>query len=1158
MVTVKSFFKHPVMAFVSSLKLGAVMLVIVAWASGYATFYENAWGRDGAYDVIYAARWFEVALAVLTVNLILNFLRRWPYEARDSGFLLVHTAVVVILVSAGITRYFGYEGVMPIREGRSTDYIYTDQIYIQLEADGIQTGFPVRLHRPGEKDIRRDFTVAGVRYELGVTEHWPHFSESYQPGEGGPAVLRFGVSDGGEVHDHFMVEGESLTIGSVGARFLRLGFSGEMTASALGEVRVRVDGETCTVPVSWPAGDPVDCGGWTFAVAVFQADFKVGAPSSADGPLDNPMVKLAITTPDGATGERTLFALHPDFSMGHGGGETTFEELDMLYTVSSGLEFARGGATGVQGRASIDLATAHMETEERGTVAAGEIFDVTPSVLYSGDGGAFSFIPVEVWESAVKVPALSDDPDAPAAARLTVRDDQGNEAEVIVFKHRDNQPVRLGDKTVKLGWGSIMKKLPYSLYLDDFVLQTYPGSDNPATYESYVTLSDPELGIEDQKAHIYMNHPLNHRGSKHFQSSYDPDRQGTVLSVNHDPGKWPTYVGYTLITLGFILVLLRDLIWPRRRPRSLGSVAVTLTAGLLAAAWAGGARAQTDDNAGHNHPPGEQTTAAGWVTLSDPAREAASRLIIQDYRGRMKPLDTMARELVMKVYKRTKVKQGGETRSPVDVYLSWSLNAPIWFDQPVIGVRNAGLKDLLGVSRDTKHVSLQSLIDEQGGYRLGELVDEAHRTPDRDRSKTQRKLISFDERANMLNMVFQGSGLRLFPVPGDENDTWLDIRGVTSRVSDTTAETYRAAYTELVEGMRGADNGRILAGVRRIDELQREHGALVIPSPGRIAAELSYNRGHVFSWAMVPFLGAFVLLMAVYVVNLFRHAGARLSFRNPFYSLGLGLYTIAFAMQIYAYTLRWIASGRAPLSNGHESLLFISLAVALAGLIFELVYRLGVPAGLGGLLTVVVLGVSMLSTFDPAIGPLVPVLVSYWLNIHVTVITASYGFLGLAHLIGGLILILYLVKGPGRQNVKEAIARLDDINQRVMVTGLALLTVGTLLGGVWANESWGRYWGWDAKETWSLVTILVYAVVLHFRFIPALRSAWLTASLATAAIGSVVMTYFGVNYFLSGLHSYAGGDAAQVPNWVYIFVVSVLALIAVSGVVQANRKWEKA
>jgi cytochrome c-type biogenesis protein CcsB len=259
---------------------------------------------------------------------------------------------------------------------------------------------------------------------------------------------------------------------------------------------------------------------------------------------------------------------------------------------------------------------------------------------------------------------------------------------------------------------------------------------------------------------------------------------------------------------------------------------------------------------------------------------------------------------------------------------------------------------------------------------------------------------------------------------------------------------------------------------------------------------------------------------------------------------------------LYGYVLRWIASGRAPLSNGYESLIFIALTVAVVGVVFELRSREGVAAGLASLLTAVILGTAMLATFDPDIGPLVPVLASYWLNIHVTVITASYAFLGLSAALGAQTLLVYLAKAPGRERLRAAIQRLDRLNCNVMLTGVAFLTVGTLLGGVWANESWGRYWGWDPKETWSFVTILVYVVILHLRFIPPLRSSWLHAALSLAAIASVVMTYFGVNYFLSGLHSYAAGEAARVPAWVHIGVLAITLLVGVSFAVHRLRRWQ--
>jgi len=826
----------------------------------------------------------------------------------------------------------------------------------------------------------------------------------------------------------------------------------------------------------------------------------------------------------------------------------------MLYQINRGIEFATGGETGLQGRATFDIRTMDMNTQEEGSHSAGEIFAVHEEVLYASPENDLSFVPVGIFESVVLTPALSEDSNARSAARVVIRDGSGNQAEAICPEHGRPQKVELNGKTFDLAYAPVFEQLPYTLYLDDFVLQTYPGSDNPATYESWVSLTDKGKGIEGEKKHIFMNHPLDHRGTKHFQSSYDPDLKGTVLTVNNDPGKLPTYFGYTLISLGFLLIMLKGLIFPAKSKSPQKNQAPTARAAVLATVLtlgaAGGALAQAEGHSpddGHDHTP-----PAAFIELSEPARDTAARLTIQDYRGRMKPFDTLAREMVMKIAKRSKF----EGRHPVDQYLSWSLNPYFWVDKPIIGVRFPGLKDLLGVDSSVKHVSYNSLITDDGQYRINTQVQEAHRTPDRDRTKTQRKLISFDERFQLLNMTFRGFNLKMYPVPGDENNTWLAFQDVTSRLNAEQQEAYRAAFTSLSQGVETGNNGMILEGLNGTKVLQTQFGAEVLPSKRVTDAELFYNKSHIFSWMMVPLLGTFMVLLPVYLWNLFRNRNARISFRNPFYTLGVVMFAFAIGGMILGYVIRWIASERIPISNGHESLLFIAISVALAGLIFELVYRQGFPGALGGLLTTVVLGVSMLSTFDPAIGPLVPVLVSYWLNIHVTIITSSYGFLGLSALIGALTLFLLMAKGQGRENIREAITTLDNANKHVLITGLGLLTVGTLLGGVWANESWGRYWGWDAKETWSLITILVYAVVLHFRWIPQMRSIWLNAAGSLAAIASVVMTYFGVNYFLSGLHSYAQGDAAQVPDWVFIGTGLVLALIIVSGLVSRGKKWE--
>jgi len=571
---------------------------------------------------------------------------------------------------------------------------------------------------------------------------------------------------------------------------------------------------------------------------------------------------------------------------------------------------------------------------------------------------------------------------------------------------------------------------------------------------------------------------------------------------------------------------------------------------LLAFPDSGEAPAETGTAAEHTHM--GQSGPPVKNGLGEAARERMAGLSIQDYQGRMKPLDTLSREMVMKVTKRSHF-EGWE---PLDLYLSWMNNGSWWLEQPLIAVRNPGVKDLIGVDESTSHVSVRSLLDEFGRYRFGDQVEEALRTASRDRSKFQRKLLTFDERFNIFVMSMQGRTFRIFPLPGDEKGTWLSFDEIASALNPEQLDEYHAAIDALGQGMRDPGGASMLAAADAIEAIQLKYGAEVLPSATALRAEMILNRMNPFQRIPLTYLLGFILLIVAYGMTLGKRAGRPYTLKHPLYLIGMLLFVGSAAFHLYSFVLRWVASGRAPLSNGYESLIFISLAVAVAGIIFETLDRRAVSAGLASLLTAIVLGVAMLSTFDPAIGPLVPVLASYWLNIHVTIITSSYGFLGLGALLALTMLILHFFKGPKRPHIRAAVLKLNSLHWNVIVTGLGLLSIGTLLGGVWANESWGRYWGWDSKETWSLVTILVYAVVLHFRWIPSMNRPWIFAAASFAAISSVVMTYFGVNYFLVGLHSYAAGDAAQVPAWVSIGALLMALIILASGFFEMTRKWE--
>ena len=249
-----------------------------------------------------------------------------------------------------------------------------------------------------------------------------------------------------------------------------------------------------------------------------------------------------------------------------------------------------------------------------------------------------------------------------------------------------------------------------------------------------------------------------------------------------------------------------------------------------------------------------------------------------------------------------------------------------------------------------------------------------------------------------------------------------------------------------------------------------------------------------------------------------------------------------FVFHTFGLALRWYISGRAPWSNGYESMIYISWTSMLAGLILSRKSLGGMAATL--VLTATILSVAAMSWLDPEITPLVPVLKSYWLTIHVALIAGSYGFLLLGAVISMLNLILMIFSTETNKNgMMKNIRELTVVSEIILLVGLIMLSTGTYLGGIWANESWGRYWGWDAKETWALVTILVYAFILHMRLIPGLQSIFAYNFATLFGFASVIMTYFGVNYYLSGLHSYAAGDPVPIPPMVY-YTVIILALIS--------------
>jgi len=563
---VKRFFENPLIAGLTSLKLTAILMIIFAFAIGKATFIESDLGAEGARGLVYNATWFEILLVFFCLNLILRLIKDMPYKPRQSGAVIVHISMIVILASAGVTRWFGYEGIMPIREGTSTNFIWSREPHVQLSIDDQFASHKVRLFAAGQSTAKT-LDLGGEDYRVTVEEYWPAFEMKYQASMSGPSALDMAVVGREGLEDLFLVASQPETKGGVRYRLVRGAMPGQGSSARWGEVKIRAGNESGRLVVDRALPVTAEIAGWRFEITEFQTSFKVGGEANFDAPMDNPMVRVGITSPEGETGEKLLFAYHPDFSMGHSGSdEASFEGLDILYAYEQGVTMALADDGIVTVRTAGEIHRIDMESgEPQASFPGGEAFTIEKSALYGSADGQVSFIVRAAHEHVQLQPGVSYDPKAPTAARISVTSPDGTKAEDIVSKDDGRgAAIDLGGKTAVVKFGSIKIPLPYRVHLDDFMLINYPGSRNPAKYESHIKLYDDEMGIDGQPVRIFMNNPMTHRGFTHFQSSYDPDEKGTVLSVNYDPGKWPTYIGYILISIGFALIFARDLIWPRK------------------------------------------------------------------------------------------------------------------------------------------------------------------------------------------------------------------------------------------------------------------------------------------------------------------------------------------------------------------------------------------------------------------------------------------------------------------------------------------------------------------------------------------------------------------------------------------------------------------
>ena len=785
-------------------------------------------------------------------------------------------------------------------------------------------------------------------------------------------------------------------------------------------------------------------------------------------------------------------------------------------------------------KTDFDLQTLSMLTREEHNLSKGvNVFE--RKKLYSFNGNMI--VLREVYDKASEKfvnTSLKTVSEKPEMTKFKVSvGEESQEITLLSFRGNkgDVKSLIFGDVEVKMSLGAKVLNLPFAIKLNDFQLERYPGSNSPSSYASEVTLIDKEEGIEAMPFRIYMNHVLDHRNYRFFQSSYDRDEEGTILSVNHDPGTLVTYIGYLMMIIGMMWNLFAKGSRFQKllaRAKKLQSTSIAILFSLLILGVSSPLQA--------SEPQLSETNQKIVESYEANLTERFSRLIVQDRQGRMKPIDTLAHEIITKLSGKTSI-YGVDSSA---LFLGMTTN-PIFFqDLPMIKISHTRVAEDIGLDKDVKYAKFSDFFDDVSGYKISKQLEEAARKKPFDKNQYDNQLIKIDERLSVAYMVYMGTLLQVYPIPHDANNKWLNPQDAIKTFPDKLSVMIRQMTGHLFNGVEmGLKDSNWTNAHQALDMMhlyQKKFGGDVIPSTQHIDIELKYNSLGLLSKIVPIYLIVGILLLILSFINVLK----------PSFSLkwvmrvALVITVFGFILHLAGMGMRWYVAGHAPWSNAYESIVFISASTIMAGLFFarKSPFTLGATAFLGG----VTLAVAHMSFVNPEITNLVPVLKSYWLMIHVALMISGDGFLGLGSILSLLVLILFIIRKDGHENIDRSIKELSSIAEMSLIVGIFLFTIGNFLGGVWANESWGRYWGWDAKETWSAVSILIYASVIHLRFIPKYNNLFAFNVASMWAYSTVIMTYFGVNYYLSGLHSYAAGSPVPIPMWVYYGTAGLLVL----------------
>lgn len=1081
-----------------SMRMMAVAMFVFFVAIGGATLLESTYDTQTSKLFIYNAMWFNLLLTYLALNLIANIMRHQMIQNKKWAVLLFHISFIVILIGAGVTRFVSFEGMMVIAEGETSNFMYSTSPHVS--------------YRITDKKVQLTNDYPVFMSEL---DWWNDFeqTESY-PGRKGEISIKY-------------LDYHKNMIDSV------------VTNDSIKESSIELVhlGKSRFIPEN---------GFLNLDNVAFSFEKKNAMPGVEFFKMGN-VIKMKVLMPGGTSLPMSTLRA----------ADRTTGVADSLY-----------------------------KPIPMDTLASLEM-----SILYKVGQAQFVFKGIKKHTKMMRV--KSDVKDE-GLDDLIVKVSHENKSKVITLTGGNNSlpspaMFELNGLYYDMTYGPKIIELPFEVGCIDFRLDRYPGSNVASSYESDLEIIDKKRNYKHKQT-VFMNNVMDYRGYRFFQSSYFPDEKGTKLSVNYDRlGTNTTYIGYLLMALGMVLSLfikngrMRELIrkleksHDRREKIQNTTLAIALLFSMTAF---GQTTAVEEDHSGHDHsahdhsghdhssmeapivdsngvaieqaPPRKPEVKRVSIhrVMSKEVSDEVASLLIYDFRGRIIPFHTFADQIMRKVHRANTF----EKYNAVQTIMSMHMYPDYWMRQDLIYVASkGGIRDRF---EGRKHISLVDLTDSTGNFIFLKEYEEAHQKKESERGEFEKKLLKLAERFSVVNDIATWRLMKLIPSKTDPIKAWYVPLSPELAGADTTGSKLALRFLTSLDGsVKSKSDVEALSLLEQLKEYQRSIAGKDSPSVGDVNMEVRYNKMNIFHNAASLYGMIGFLLLMVFFIGIFVRPTSKAKKRLKIIGLVLiGLLGITFMYHGYGVYMRAMITGYAPWSSGYEAIVFIGLVTMFAGFFTYRKYPV-VTAG-AAILAFLMLFVADMNLLDPEITPMQPVLKSYWLMIHVAIITGSYAPLGIACILSFLALVLY-----GFRNKKNAtimninINELTFISEIFMTIGVFMLTIGTFLGGVWANESWGRYWGWDPKETWALVAVLVYAIILHIRYIPGLKGKFIFNVLGFWGYASILFTFFGVNFYLVGLHSYAQGEGlAVIPMWIKVTFVVLAAFTIFVGIRNSNFK----